>query len=249
MRISSINNLLPLSHISLTMAASPSPQCPTRVIANITVPDTPLIQHALDHARTHSTPGVYNHFLRSWLYGTVIASKVPAFQTIDKELHAIAAILHDLGWDPTGALVTSDRRFEVDGADAARAFLRSKAPNWDEHRLQLLWDTIALHTTPSIVRYKEVEVALTGIGIAADFSGPNNVTAPGLTWEEWNGIVETFPRTGLQGEVRGIAVHLCQTKKATTVDNWVSQFGEKYIPGFSLAGERVIDYIEGGVPS
>lgn len=249
MRVNSITILLPSLCITLAMAASVSPQCPTRVLAGISVPDTPLVQDALDYARDHSTTGVYNHVVRSWLFGSVISSKIPAFQTIDKELHAVAAILHDLGWDLTGALVTPDKRFEVDGADAARLFLKSKAPNWHEHKLQLLWDTIALHTTPSIAKYKEAVVALTGIGIAADFSGPNNVSAPGLTWEEWNGIVETFPRTGFVGEVRDIAVHLCQTKKATTGDNWVGTFGEKYIPGFSLVGYRPIDFIESGVPS
>jgi hypothetical protein len=33
-------------------------------------------------------------------------------------------------------LVSKDRRFEVDGADAARKFLRKEAPDWDKHRLQ-----------------------------------------------------------------------------------------------------------------
>jgi hypothetical protein len=45
-------------------------------------------------------------------------------------------LMHDIGWDPIGELVSKDRRFEVDGADAARNFLRKEAPDWDKHRLQ-----------------------------------------------------------------------------------------------------------------
>ncbi len=82
----------------------------------------------------------------------------------------------------------------------------------------------------------------------ADFSGANNVSAPGLTWDEWNAIAEALPRSGFMDEVKGIAVHLCQTKKATTADNWVGEYGEKYIPGFNLTGYRPIDTMLSGVP-
>lgn len=88
--------------------------------------------------------------MRSWLLGFVIAAKIPQLQGRDLEAHALAAILHDLGWAETGDLVTEDKRFEVDGANAARDFLETEAGDWDKHRLQLVWDAIALHTTPSI---------------------------------------------------------------------------------------------------
>ena len=86
-------------------------------------------------------------------------------------MHAISAILHDLGWDPTGALVSADKRFEVDGAIAARAFLdrEGKAEDWDARRTQLVWDSIALHATPSIAAHKEPEVQACAYGILADF--------------------------------------------------------------------------------
>ncbi|KAF5646020.1 ankyrin-2 [Fusarium sp. NRRL 52700] len=42
--------------------------------------------------------------------------------SINLELHAVATLLHDLGWDTTEAspMISADRRFEVDGAFAAR---------------------------------------------------------------------------------------------------------------------------------
>ena len=66
-----------------------------------------------------------------------------------------------------------------------------------------------------------------------------------LTWEAWNIIVKEFPRLGLKEGVREIFCRLCRTKPATTYDNPVGQFGERYVEGFTLAGNQVIDLIEG----
>jgi hypothetical protein len=40
----------------------------TRVLGGITVIDTPLIARAMDYARTHSEPFLFNHAVRSWLF-------------------------------------------------------------------------------------------------------------------------------------------------------------------------------------
>ena len=247
-RMKTLSLCLFFSNWTSLVLSTALPPVSSRVLAGVTVPDTPLVQEALDYAQQHAISGIYNHIVRSWLFGVIISSHVPTFQNVDKELHAVSTILHDLGWDPTGELVTPDKRFEVDGANAAREFLRFKAPSWDHRKRQLVWDSIALHTTPSIAGNKEVEVAVTSMGIDADFSGPNNVTAPGLTWNQWNTIIQAFPRSGFKGEFQDIAIHLCQTKKPTTADNIIGEYGEKYIPGFNLTGLRPIDFALSGVP-
>jgi hypothetical protein len=109
---------------------------PTRVLAGVTIPDTPLITKALEYTKAHSTDFAFNHVQRSMLFGFIMASKIPSLADRDLEVHAIGALMHDIGWDPTGELVSKDKRFEVDGADAARNFLRKEAPDWDKHRLQ-----------------------------------------------------------------------------------------------------------------
>jgi hypothetical protein len=40
----------------------------TRVLGGVTVIDTPLITRALDYARVHSEPFLFNHAVRSWLF-------------------------------------------------------------------------------------------------------------------------------------------------------------------------------------
>ena len=123
---------------------------PTRTFAGVQVPDTPVVNEALALCRKHLDDFSYNHSVRSWLFGFIIAAKTPELQGRDLEAHAVAAILHDLGWAWNSDLVSEDKRFEVDGANAARDFLKREAPDWDKHRLQLVWDAIALHTIPSI---------------------------------------------------------------------------------------------------
>ncbi|KAL8823793.1 MAG: hypothetical protein Q9191_005544 [Dirinaria sp. TL-2023a] len=219
---------------------------PTRIVGGILVPDTPLITKALDYARAHLSDMAYNHVVRSWLFGFAIASKVPSFADRDLEVHSIAAILHDMGWDSTGRLVSSDKRFEVDGANVAREFLIKEgvSEEWEKHRLQLVWDAIALHTTPSIASHKEDEVQMITYGILTDFGGPDVSFEKLLTWEEWEGVVKEYPRLGLKDGVKDILCGLCRSKPETTYDNFVAGYGEKYVEGYSLEGKKQVDAIE-----
>jgi hypothetical protein len=74
------------------------PSHPTRTIAGVSVIDTPLVQAALNYAKTHNDDLSFNHVARSWVFGCIIATKIPTFvnANIDMEIHAVSAILHDL---------------------------------------------------------------------------------------------------------------------------------------------------------
>lgn len=113
-----------------------------------------------------------------------------------------------------------------------------KKEDWDEHRLQLAWDAVALHTTGSIAMYKEVEVKATMIGIFADFRGPGG---EGMTKEVWDAVTAEYPRLGFRGEIKRVLCGLCESKPETTYDNFVSSFGVKYIEGYSLEGKSMVD--------
>lgn len=220
----------------------------TQVICGVTVPRTASIDAALTYARSHSDDRIYNHIMRSFLFGFCIASKLPHLQSRDQEVHAVSAIMHDLGWDSTGELVSRDKRFEVDGADAARNFLRNlsqeEATNWDPQRLQLVWDSIALHTTPSIVRYKEPEVVSCWLGIMADFTGPDNSPEGSLTWDQYERIVAEYPRLKLLKGVKELFCEFCRSKPETTYDNFVGTWGEKYVEGYNLKDHLAVDMFD-----
>lgn len=202
---------------------------------NISFPDDAFLLVALDYTKQHTSPTTVSHCLRSAAFALLAIQKVPSFASADKKLVVLACLMHDLGWQGRGitnSLISKDKRFEVDGAEAGRAWMRDSISadsgvTWGPREEQLLWDAIALHTTPSIGKYKEVEVAVVGLGIAADFLGHK---MPGglFTFDEQKDIVAAFPRLGFADELVHIMCGLCRDKPATTYDNFVSEFGKAY---------------------
>jgi hypothetical protein len=59
------------------------------------------------------------------------------------------AMFHDMGLTPAHS--SAHERFEVDGANAARDFLRSHGIY--QHDIDTVWTAIALHTTPGIPQH------------------------------------------------------------------------------------------------
>ncbi|KAI0502943.1 hypothetical protein F5B22DRAFT_579780 [Xylaria bambusicola] len=218
---------------------------PTRKIGNVSVVDTKIVREAQAFARSHSSDVVWNHIVRGWLYGSLIIAHNDTLRTtVDAEAHAMAAILHDLGWDqtPNSTVVSTDRRFEVDGAIGARNFINSHSSNpkdWNANRVQLVWDSIALHTQPSIFEYKQDTVAVTGLGILMDFEGP----AEGVTQQEYDAVVAAFPKVEFEETVNQTFVWLCQTKPKTTYDTFMQPWGDNYVANYSADGYRIIDII------
>ncbi|KAF0322942.1 metal dependent phosphohydrolase [Colletotrichum asianum] len=146
-----------------------------------------------------------------------------------------------------------DKRFEVDGANVAREFIRDQNTgtegSWTEARIQRSWDAIALHATPSIARHAAKEVALVQMGVLADFFGPRTHEVAGgpedlITVDEYHAVMRVFPRAGFDGQgMRKILCHLCRTKADTTFDNWVGDFGLTY--GTDGEGENLEEYKQG----
>src|SRR5205085_3092706 len=91
----------------------------------------------------------------------------------DPEVVAAGTVLHDVTLNGRFA---GPRRFEVEGADLARRFVREAG--FDDRRAQLVWDMVALNSTPSIAFYKETEVALGTAGIAFDIIGLDHDKLP-----------------------------------------------------------------------
>ncbi len=84
--------------------------------------DTPLVRDAIDLAKSSSELYLFNHAMRSWLFGVVIAEAVKLAP--DPELLAVSIVLHDLGLTDR---YSAEQRFEIDGANAARAFMKGGA--------------------------------------------------------------------------------------------------------------------------
>ncbi|TPJ73687.1 hypothetical protein FJ434_29285 [Mesorhizobium sp. B2-5-13] len=196
----------------------------SRELAGISVPDTPLVQRALDYARAECEPYLFNHVIRSWMF----AERMGQLRNIDydAEVVAVGALLHDLTLNER---FNGPRRFEVEGADLARVFARQAGI--DERRAQLIWDSVALNSTPSIGLHKETEVALCTAGICLDVVGLQYETIPAA---EVARIVSEFPRLDMKRRMTRCFCHIAETRPETTYDNFVRDFGERYVPGYRV---------------
>src|SRR5215510_11145889 len=125
----------------------------TRLIAGISMPDSRLIAAVIAYAQRLSEPYLFNHAMRSWLFAETIG-RIKRIE-YDREVVAISTILHDI--DLT-ASVSNPNRFEVNGADAALEFIKNGS--FSDRRAQLIWDLVALNSTPSLALHKEPEVAV-----------------------------------------------------------------------------------------
>lgn len=206
----------------------------TRLLGGITVVDSPLIGRAMDLARTHSEPFLFNHAVRSWLF----AVRLGQLQGVphDAEVVAVGTLLHDLGLTNS---YTGPKRFEVEGADAARTFAREQG--LDDRRVQLIWDSVALNSTPSIGMHKEAEVALCTAGIVLDFGGPQYDRFPP---EEMKDILTAFPRLDMKRCFTDSVCRIVSTKPETTYDNFARDFGSRFVAGYKAPS--TVDFLMNG---
>lgn len=161
-------------------------------IAGIAIPDSTLARDATELVRDVEPDMLYMHSLRAFVFGALQGQKRGL--SFDPELLYVGAMFHDLGL-VEGHRSPSDR-FEVDGANAARDFLRQRGVPKDAVRI--VWDAIALHATPGIPEHKEPEVALVNAGVALDVVGRGYDS---LTDRQRREILTALPRTDFKEQI------------------------------------------------
>jgi hypothetical protein len=194
----------------------------TRLIAGVSVPDAPLITAVIEYAQRLSEPYLFNHAMRSWLFAGAIG-RIKRID-YDREVVAIGTILHDIGLT---ASVSGPNRFEVNGADAALSFIKGKGLS--DRRAQLIWDIVALNSTPSLALHKEPEVAVATMGIGLDYGGFGIEALPTTDVER---ILSAFPRLKMKLQFAETCCRLVTNKPETSHDNFLRDFGERFVPGY-----------------
>jgi hypothetical protein len=134
-------------------------------IAGITIPDTSLVREITEHIREVEDELLFHHSRRVFLFGALMGKERGL--DVDLELLYAGAMFHDIGL--TEAYRSSQLRFEVDGANAAREFLTVRGVEAD--RVARVWLGIALHTTPAVPEFLAPEVALVTAGVETDVLG------------------------------------------------------------------------------
>ena len=158
----------------------------------IAVPDSRLARDATELIRSIEPDLLYNHSIRVYSFGALQGERQGL--RYDPELLYIGAMFHDIG------LVEGHRsaheRFEVDGANAAWQFLVEHGVTGDA--LRIVWDSIALHTTPGIPQHKEPEVALVTAGVELDVLG---FGYDDISAEDREAVVAAYPRVNFKESI------------------------------------------------
>jgi len=192
-------------------------------IASIQIPDSRLALDAQDILKEHGSQLLWNHSNRVYLFGALQGEKTK--KKYDRELLYVSALFHDLGL--TKQYSSVDKRFEVDGANAARQFLTHY--QLEEMAIQLVWDAIALHTTIGVAEHKENEVALLYAGVGLDVMGEGY---DDLTDGERHAVITAFPRNQFNQQILPAFFDGFKHKPETTFGNIKSDVCALYMPDF-----------------
>jgi hypothetical protein len=134
-------------------------------IAGLKIPDSKIAREVGELISDIESPLLFHHSSRVYHWGA-LRGRAQGL-SFDDELLYLGAMFHDIGLVP--AYSSANERFEVDGANAARNFMRSHG--FSAQDMELVWDAIALHTTPGIPRHKHPVVALVTAGVEMDVLG------------------------------------------------------------------------------
>jgi hypothetical protein len=136
------------------------------------IPDSALARAITEYVRDTESSLLFHHSSRVYYFAALAG--IRRGLSFDRELLYAGAMFHDMGLTPQHRSL--DERFEVDGANAARAFLSAQGIGISD--LDTVWTAIALHTTPGIPKHMHPIVALITAGVEMDVLG--------LTYNEYS---------------------------------------------------------------
>ncbi len=154
-------------------------------------PDTAPVRAAQDLARRYLTPALADHSIRSWYWAAGFA-EVLGLEP-DRELLAVAALLHDMGLAEEFDAVRVP--YEIAGGHVAAVF--GAGAGWPQAQQQRLIDVIERHNWPEVDPAFDVEGHLLEIATGLDISGARPEALPREYLEE---VLTAFPRGTLAAD-------------------------------------------------
>ena len=155
-------------------------------INGIRIPDSKMAREATERVRDTETDLLFHHSSRVY-YWAALAGQQRQLK-VDLELLYIGCMFHDMGL--TNEHCSCDKRFEVDGANAAREFMQQHGVSPQD--IDKVWTAIALHTTPGIPEFMDPVIALVTAGVEMDVLGINY---QGYNDDVRHAVVDAHPRT------------------------------------------------------
>lgn len=191
------------------------------------VPQTDVCTKALALAQDVLPEPIFNHSLRVFLLAKYVAEKENSEWLKESRLPLlfVAAVCHDIG---ASDLYNGKHRFEVEGADAAKAHLLAHgSTECDSHDV---WVAIAVHTSPGIAERVSSLSRLVRYGVKSDFS-PAYRDGLGLGLGDYAAqIEELLPRLDIE-KALGDAVVKQAVKIAVPIDSMTYPDSQKFPRG------------------
>ena len=192
-------------------------------IAGIQIPDTPLVHDVTDYIRAQENDLLFDHSRRVFFFGALQGLR-RGLQP-DLELLYVGAMFHDIGL--TEPYRSSNLRFEVDGANAAREFLLQHGV--DEADARKVWLSIALHTTPGVPEFLDPEIALVTTGVETDVLG---IGRDDLSPEQLAAVTAVHPRPDFKRRILQAFTDGNTHRPRTTFGNVNADVLQHYDPSF-----------------
>lgn len=180
------------------------------IVADIAIPNTALVREVTDFIRDTEDDLLFHHSRRVFLFGALQGRRRGLHP--DPELLYTGAMFHDIGL--TADYRDSTLRFEVDGANAAREFLRRRGI--DETSAGRVWLGIALHTTPGVPEFLEPEIALVTAGVETDVLG---IGLDRLSAAEIAAVTAAHPRPDFKNNILHAFAEGNRHRPSTTFGN------------------------------
>jgi len=194
-------------------------------INGITIPDTAMIRDATTFVRDTESDLLFHHSSRVYYWGALAGRRLDL--KVDAELLYVGCMFHDVGL--THEHCSCDKRFEVDGANAARDFLQQYGV--EQADIDKVWTAIALHTTPGIPQFMAPEIALVTAGVEMDVLGINY---DNFSDTEREAVVQQHPRPAqFKEEIIQAFYDGIKNKPETTFGNVKADVIADKQPGFS----------------
>jgi hypothetical protein len=189
-------------------------------IAGIAMPDTRVVKAAVELARTAMPGYLFNHCMRTWLFGALTARQENIRH--DAEALIVASALHDLGL--VAAWSTPGQPFEMDSADAAKALALKNGAG--EKEAELVWRSIAFHTS-ALGAHEAPAVNLVGAGAGADvFGGGLKAFKP----DDVAATLAAYPRLGFKAGFQQSLTDYCRRKPRAQIGTWTDAYCRAHAP-------------------
>jgi hypothetical protein len=186
------------------------------------IPDSEICKKATQLVTEVSPRFLCNHCIRTFLFGDLLGQRDGL--KCDRELLYLGAVMHDLGLTER---FDGRQRYEVDGADAARAFVLEHGLS--DEKAEVVWDAIALHTSLGIASRKQPEIALVHLGASADVLGVRIADIPSEAVEQ---VIAEYPRVGFNLAMTELLVSQVQRKPQIAAFTWLAEVGRSCVHGF-----------------